>query len=67
MCLNCFQRSTTVEQLLSENPECRFDAVVASEVIEHVDNPEFFVETCASLLNPGCSTNFEYIIFLIDF
>jgi len=27
--------------------------VVASEVIEHVDNPEFFVETCTSLLNPG--------------
>jgi 2-polyprenyl-3-methyl-5-hydroxy-6-metoxy-1,4-benzoquinol methylase len=46
-------RSTTVEQLVYDEPERRFDAVVASEVIEHVDNPQFFVATCASLLNPG--------------
>jgi polyprenyldihydroxybenzoate methyltransferase/3-demethylubiquinol 3-O-methyltransferase len=42
-----------VEQLVSEDPSRRFDAVVASEVLEHVDNPQFFVDTCSALLNPG--------------
>lgn len=30
--------------------EVTFDAVVASEVIEHVDNPELFIKTISSLL-----------------
>jgi 2-polyprenyl-3-methyl-5-hydroxy-6-metoxy-1,4-benzoquinol methylase len=46
-------RNTSIEQLTNDEPERRFDAVVASEVLEHVDNPQFFVATCASLLNPG--------------
>ena len=30
-----------------------FDLVVTSEVVEHVNNPEQFVKTCASLVAPG--------------
>jgi len=33
----------------------KFDAVVASEVIEHVSNPAMFVNTCSSLLSDGGS------------
>ncbi|KZS21431.1 ubiquinone biosynthesis O-methyltransferase, mitochondrial [Daphnia magna] len=32
-----------------------FDAVVASEVIEHVENQKFFVKKCSQLLKPGGS------------
>ena len=31
----------------------KFDAVVASEVIEHVDNPTLFIQTVSSLLKAG--------------
>ena len=38
----------------------RFDVVLAMEIIEHVSDPQGFVNTCAALLNPGglmlCST-----------
>lgn len=37
----------TAEDLVNQSDG--FDAVVASEVIEHVGNQEFFVETCAQL------------------
>ena len=40
-------RCMTAEDLVDE--ENVFDAVVASEVIEHVGDQEFFVETCAQL------------------
>lgn len=30
-----------------------FDVVMALEVIEHVDNPELFVELCAELVKPN--------------
>ena len=30
-----------------------FDAITASEVIEHVENPAFFVQTCVDLLKVG--------------
>ena len=38
----------------------QFDVVIAMEIIEHVENPQAFVRTCASLMKPGglmlCST-----------
>ncbi|XP_065575771.1 ubiquinone biosynthesis O-methyltransferase, mitochondrial-like isoform X1 [Artemia franciscana] len=37
------------------NFEGNYDAVVASEVIEHVENPQFFVASCAALTKPGGS------------
>lgn len=37
----------TAEELLEESQE--FDAVVASEVIEHVGNQSLFVKTCSEL------------------
>lgn len=30
-----------------------YDAVIASEVIEHVSNPQLFMKGCASCLKPG--------------
>ena len=42
---------TTVEEHC-ESVSDLYDAVVASEVIEHVDNPGMFVNKCASLLRP---------------
>lgn len=44
-------RHTTVENLASE--EDQFDCVLSLEVIEHVENLEFFLETCAQLVKPG--------------
>ena len=38
-----------------------FDAVVASEVIEHVDNPQQFVNTCSKLVNEDGSLFFTTI------
>ena len=40
----------TAEEFLEENQSPCFDAVVASEVIEHVDNPQKFVDTCSKLV-----------------
>merc|ERR1719295_1040916 len=46
----------TVEDYLEQiTPEGKFDAVVASEVIEHVENPSMFVQTCSDLLMDGGS------------
>ena len=47
---------TTIESFAQHNPHLsKFDAVVASEVIEHVDNPPHFVATCSSLICEGGS------------
>ena len=47
---------STIESFAQDNPEIKkFDAVVASEVIEHVDNPPHFVSTCSSLIDEGGS------------
>ncbi|XP_038049321.1 ubiquinone biosynthesis O-methyltransferase, mitochondrial-like isoform X2 [Patiria miniata] len=51
---------TTAEELLS-NEEGGFDAVVASEVLEHVSNVESLVATCAQLTKPGGSVFFTTI------
>jgi len=44
-------RCTTVEEHLETSPSS-YDAVVASEVIEHVDNPQVFLRKCSQLLKP---------------
>ena len=47
---NINYRVSTVEQLKADDPHLVFDAVTASEVLEHVDNPGFFIQTCSDLL-----------------
>merc|ERR1712002_196024 len=45
---------TYIEDLV-ELEALKFDCVVASEVIEHVPDPQVFLKHCVSLLNPGGS------------
>ena len=40
----------TIEQLAQTSPKPLFDAITASEVIEHVESPEFFIQMCSDLL-----------------
>ena len=47
----CFLCST-IEDFAAENPDQKFNAVVASEVLEHVEHQAEFVKTCSSLLVP---------------
>lgn len=51
MGLNITYKATTAEDLAKTN--ARFDVVLAMEIIEHVANPGFFIESCAKLLKPG--------------
>ena len=44
--------NTTAEDFLAQD-KTRFDVVCALEIIEHVDHPEFFIETISKLLKPG--------------
>lgn len=46
--------STTVENFAVENSE-QFDAVVASEVVEHVNNQPEFITNCVKCVKPGGS------------
>ncbi|XP_022082572.1 ubiquinone biosynthesis O-methyltransferase, mitochondrial-like isoform X5 [Acanthaster planci] len=50
----------TAEELLSTNGEA-FDAVIASEVLEHVSNVEGLVATCSQLTKPAGSIFFTTI------
>jgi len=43
---------SAVEEM-SGNFGGNFDVVLALEIIEHVDNPEAFIQDCAKLLKPG--------------
>ena len=51
----------TAESFVDANSDTKFDAVVASEVIEHVENPQAFVITCSSLVEEGGSLFFTTI------
>ncbi|CAD6244495.1 GSCOCG00013370001-RA-CDS [Cotesia congregata] len=46
---------TSVEDHVADNKSEIYDAVVASEVIEHVSNKDIFVKYCAKALKPGGS------------
>ncbi len=53
-------RVATVEALLAERSGGQgFDAVVATHVLEHLEDPLGFVKRCAGLLNPGGSLLFS--------
>ncbi|CAL4137198.1 unnamed protein product, partial [Meganyctiphanes norvegica] len=45
----------TIEEHSVSVGSMQYDAVVASEVLEHVDQPEVFIDSCASLIKPGGS------------
>lgn len=47
---NINYKISTIEQLKAEHSGPLFDAVTASEVIEHVDSPQFFIQSCSDLL-----------------
>jgi 2-polyprenyl-6-hydroxyphenyl methylase/3-demethylubiquinone-9 3-methyltransferase len=49
--LNIDYHNITSEDFLAQHGKT-FDVVCALEIIEHVDNPEFFVETALKLLKP---------------
>ena len=70
MDLDIKYRHISAEDLLREKPT--FDVVLNMEVIEHVENPSFFIERCSKLLNRGglmfCSTinkNLKSYLFAI--
>lgn len=49
--LNIDYRNQTAEALLDEG--ARFNVVLALEIVEHVADPQAFLQTCHDLLNPG--------------
>ena len=57
--------SINISQNIVLSSELKFDAVVASEVIEHVDNPQLFIQTISGLLKV-LSQYFVYEILGID-
>jgi len=70
MNLDIIYRHISAEDLLREKPA--FDVVLNMEVIEHVENPDFFIEICSELLKSNglmfCSTinkNLKSYLFAI--
>ncbi|XP_035743397.1 ubiquinone biosynthesis O-methyltransferase, mitochondrial-like [Vespa mandarinia] len=45
---------STIEEFEKENKE-KYDAVVASEILEHVFNQQLFIKSCSSIIKPGGS------------
>lgn len=41
---------STIEEFKGNYPEAKYEAITASEVIEHLENPLYFMDTCSSLL-----------------
>lgn len=52
--INLTYLNTPIEQHSKDNFE-RYDAVIASEVIEHVTEKDVFLESCINCLKPGGS------------
>ncbi|KAH6915992.1 3-demethylubiquinone-9 3-methyltransferase [Coprinopsis sp. MPI-PUGE-AT-0042] len=48
-----YQNITTDELLSQTHPTKQYDVVASLEVIEHVDNPAHFLDTCCKLVKPG--------------
>lgn len=44
---------TSVEELLVAHGPASFDVVCSMEVVEHVDNPRGFLDSCSQLVKPG--------------
>ena len=70
MDLNIKYRHISAEELIKE--KLAFDVILNMEVIEHVENPGFFIDICANLLKKGglmfCSTinkNLKSYLFAI--
>ena len=70
MNLNITYRHISAEDLLKEKPQ--FDVVLNMEVVEHVENPGFFIDICSNLLKKKglmfCSTinkNLKSYVFAI--
>ncbi len=50
-------RHTSAEDLLSERGPGSFDIVCSMEVLEHVDNPRGFLDSCAQLVKVRLQVN----------
>jgi len=44
-------KNTTSEEIAPQKK--KYDVVCALEIVEHVENPEFFIKTCIECLKPG--------------
>lgn len=53
MGLDIDYKHSTIEELLGDSAHCGFDLIVASEIIEHVPNPESFLAACKRNLAPN--------------
>lgn len=45
-------QNCTVENFLEDTPTPIYDVVIALEILEHVNSPEFFLKCCIKLLKP---------------